>query len=120
IEGTLFTEFTWGGYTLYDWPDQKVFIDGGTDFYGGDLMRRFTKLKTLLPGWREELHRWNIDLVVLKPDTPLAAELFEDDSWTTWYCDDPAVVLVRQLGTESAAPSIKKPSARCGAAASES
>src|SRR5690606_33909368 len=31
LSGTLFTEFTWGGYTLYDWPGQRVFMDGGTD-----------------------------------------------------------------------------------------
>ncbi len=35
IEGNMFNEFTWGGYLLYRlWPEQKVFIDGQTDFYG--------------------------------------------------------------------------------------
>ena len=32
LQGRIFHDFIWGGYLLYAWPEQKVFIDGGTDF----------------------------------------------------------------------------------------
>ena len=50
IEGRIFHEFIWGGYLLYAWPEQRVFIDGGTDFYGPDLMRTFMETRGLKPG----------------------------------------------------------------------
>jgi hypothetical protein len=38
ISGPGFNYFPWGGYILYRaWPEQHVFIDGQTDFYGESL-----------------------------------------------------------------------------------
>src|SRR5690606_9303136 len=51
--GRLFHDFVWGGYILYDWPEQKVFIDGGTDFYGPELMASHMNVVGMQPGWRD-------------------------------------------------------------------
>jgi hypothetical protein len=37
LQGRMFNNFIWGGYLLQAWPEQRVFIDGGTDHYGEKL-----------------------------------------------------------------------------------
>jgi hypothetical protein len=95
LEGRIFHEFTWGGYILYAWPEQKVFIDGGTDFYGSDLLKTHQAILGLTPGWRDSLDVWRIDLALLRADSPLAAELGREPGWETWHRDTLAVLLRR-------------------------
>jgi hypothetical protein len=92
--GRVFTEFGWGGYLLYAWPEQKVFIDGGTDFYGGGLMRDYGTIRDARPGWPALVRRWNFGVFIVPPDAPIATELVRDHGWIYWYCDPTAVVLV--------------------------
>ena len=65
LTGRIYSEFIWGGYLLYAWPEQKVFIDGGTDHYGQDLVQEHLRLASLMPGWRDVLTRWDISLALL-------------------------------------------------------
>jgi len=95
IEGHLFHEFIWGGYILLEWPEQKVFIDGGTDYYGTDLYREFIETITLTPGWRDTFAKRQISLALLGTGSALAHELARDSTWGVRYCDDRAVLLQR-------------------------
>ena len=95
VEGNLFHEFIWGGYLLLEWPEQRVFIDGGTDYYGTDLYREFIETITLTPGWRDNLEQRNVSLALLGTGSPLAHELVRDPTWGVRYCDDRAVMLQR-------------------------
>ena len=97
LPGHVFTEFRWGGYQLYAWPEQPVFIDGGTDFYGGKLMAEFGQLEHAEPGWREVLNRWGIGTVIVNPRGRLAHEIVREPDWQQWHCDSTAVVLHRTL-----------------------
>ncbi|MFT3895647.1 MAG: hypothetical protein QM730_28835 [Anaerolineales bacterium] len=46
-KGKMFNYFTWGGYLLYRlWPEQQVFIDGQTDFYGETLSREYVQVES--------------------------------------------------------------------------
>jgi hypothetical protein len=71
-----------------------VFIDGGTDFYGGKLMRDYGTIRDARPGWPALVRRWDFRTVIVPPDAPIASELAMDHGWTYWYCDPTAVVLV--------------------------
>lgn len=95
LTGRYFTEFTWAGYMLYAWPSEKVFIDGGTDFYGSELFRTHIGIRTLRPGWRDSLARWEVDRVLVQPKSGLAAELLRDRGWQQWYADSTAVLIVK-------------------------
>jgi len=95
LQGRLFHEFIWGGYLLYSWPEQKVFIDGGTDFYGGALMRAQRSIINVQPGWRDSLDTWHIDMALLRSDGAMAAELGREPAWALWYRDSTAVLLRR-------------------------
>jgi hypothetical protein len=95
LEGRMYHSFIWGGYVLYAWPEQKVFIDGGTDFYGAELMSAHMAVESLLPGWREALQRWDISLVLIPPHWSLAHELSREAGWSIWHCDETSVLLRR-------------------------
>lgn len=95
VAGNLFHEFIWGGYLLLEWPEQRVFIDGGTDYYGTELYREFIETITLTPGWRDKLDERNVSLALLGTGSPLAHELARDSAWGVRYCDDSAVLLQR-------------------------
>jgi hypothetical protein len=95
LEGRLFHEFAWGGYLIYAWPEQRIFIDGGTDFFGEDLFRQYARIKLLKPGWRDLLRKWDISLLLLRTPSPLAHEVAREGQWVSWYCDSLAVLYRR-------------------------
>ena len=110
LEGKLFNNFIWGGYLLHQWPEQPVFIDGGTDHYGEKLFGEYIQVWNLDPGWRDVLERRGIDLMLIPPQSRLADELIRDQGWAAWYCDSTAAILRKPgkrpgpEGTPQAAP----------------
>jgi hypothetical protein len=92
LEGRMFGEFTWNAYVEYAWPEQKIFIDGGTDFFGEELFREYSTIKSLGAGWRDLLKKWDISTLLLLRQSPLAREASRDGRWAPWYCDSLAVV----------------------------
>jgi hypothetical protein len=95
LHGRMFHEFIWGGYLLYAWPEMKVFIDGGSDFYGGEFLRAHRHVVNIQPGWRDSLDVWRIDLALVANGGALASELLRDPDWSPGYCDGTAVLLHR-------------------------
>jgi hypothetical protein len=95
LKGRIFNDFIWGGYLLLKWPEQKVFIDGQTDFYGEDLTRTHIRIATVYPGWRDLLRKWDVSLVMVPGKYSLSHELVRDPHWRIWSCDSTAVVLQR-------------------------
>jgi hypothetical protein len=104
LQGRLFADFGWGGYLLYAWPEQKVFIDGGADFYGSALMRDYGIIRSLRPGWRGLMDRWHFDILMVRPEASIASELTQQGSWRYWYCDSTAVILVPSSAKVPAPP----------------
>ena len=102
----MFSHFIWGGYLMHEWPEQRVFIDGGTDHYGEKLFNEYIQVWNLDPGWRSVLKQWNIEAVLLPPDSRLADELRRDQGWGVWHCDSTAVLLRRPASSSTpSAPS---------------
>jgi hypothetical protein len=92
-QGRVFNYFPWGGYLLYRaWPQQEVFIDGQTDFYGEDLTRQYEKVIVLEDGWQEVLEKYEVDWVIMPVDSDLALELNHHPSWERRYVDQTAAV----------------------------
>ncbi len=98
LTGRIYNDFIWGGYLLLAWPEQKVFIDGQTDFYGEELTRTHSNIAALAPGWRDLLKKWDVSLVMVPGQRTLAHELVREPGWGIWYCDSTAVILQRTSG----------------------
>lgn len=95
ISGPGFNYFPWGGYFLYRaWPEQRVFIDGQTDFYGENLTRQYETVITLDEGWLQVLVKYGVKWVLIPKDEKLARALQTEAGWEVRYQDPTAVVLV--------------------------
>lgn len=94
IDGRIYHAFTWGGYFLYAWPGQKIFIDGMTDFFGEELTRDYVTIARVQPGWDRKLDEHDITIAMIPANGPLAYAL-ERDGWHELYSDGTAVILRR-------------------------
>ncbi len=93
-QGKMFNYFPWGGYLLFRlWPEEKVFIDGQTDFYGEALTREYEEVITLTGNWEEILDDYQIRTVIMPANSRLIHELSSRNDWTVSYQDDTAVIL---------------------------
>jgi hypothetical protein len=92
-QGKVFNYFPWGGYLLYRaWPQQQVFIDGQTDFYGEDLTRQYDRVITLNDGWQEILQEYDVGWVIMPSESKLSVELDNNPYWERRYIDQTAAV----------------------------
>jgi len=93
-EGKMFNNFIWGGYILYRmFPQELVFIDGQTDFYGETLTREYAQVTSLDEGWQEILKRNNVSWVIIQSDKPLIPALQSELNWKVVYQDNTATIL---------------------------
>jgi hypothetical protein len=97
VNGRIYNDYTWGGYMIYAWPEQKVFIDGGADFYGPELTRTWAMIGQLQPFWRDSLERFGVDLALVPTSSAFAYELLREPGWRLIDCDQTAA-LVRKDG----------------------
>jgi hypothetical protein len=92
--GNMFNEFNWGGYLLHRlWPDQLVFIDSQTDFYGEALARDYNQIINAQNDWETKLKKYDIDWVIVAGDAPLALALETKYNWQILYQDDTSMIL---------------------------
>jgi len=97
IEGNGFNHFPWGGYLLYySWPEQLVFIDGQTDFYGEELTREYERVITLNENWQEVLDKYDVRWALIPIKSPIAEALENNVGWIVEYKDKTSVLLIRQ------------------------
>jgi hypothetical protein len=93
--GNLLNEYDWGGYLIRYAPEHPVFVDGRVNsLYPREIVADFQNAVGLAPGYRDVLKRWDIGLVLLRPDRPLAAALRED-GWKVLGSDATWVLLSR-------------------------
>jgi len=77
--GRLLNEYDWGGFLIRNAPDHPVFVDGrGATLFVPGVVADFDDAVRLRPGYRSVLDRWRIDLVLVRPQRPLAVALREE------------------------------------------
>ena len=90
--GNMFNDIDWSGYILHQlWPEQKVYIDSRTDFYGEPMLRDYENIITASPGWTDLFHKYNVTWALIHLDSPLAKAL-QDASWFPLYRDSLSVI----------------------------
>jgi hypothetical protein len=98
--GPLLNDFNWGGYWIWNVPHLPVSIDGRTNLYGEDRLRRSIRTWAGLPGWESEPDLLGA-AVIVGPRTQRLTELLLErpDEWVAIYEDDVSVVFIRpELG----------------------
>ena len=90
----LYTTDAWGDYLIYrNYPQQRVFFDGRTDYYGEALTLDYETLLNGFPGWENVLKKHRIDAVLLPPRSALAGLLRGRADWEELETTDRFTVL---------------------------
>ena len=96
-QGAMFNDFNWGGYLLYRlWPQQRVFIDSQSDFYGEQLTREAASIANGDPGWEELLDRYDVQWLLLPGNAGLVRVALSDPRWSVAYQDGTAIIFTRK------------------------
>ncbi len=94
----IFASDQWGGYLIYRlYPAKKVFIDGRADVFGSELSSDALGVQNARYDWKRQLDRFAVDMVIVKPDAPLASALKVSSDWMTLFDDGKAIVFQAKL-----------------------
>ena len=95
-QGAMFNEYNWGGYFIFTIPEIPVFVDGRTDLYDDDFLKKYFRAILGAKEWQEPLDEYNISTVVIQDESALATLLRENPTeWTIVYEDDQSVIFSR-------------------------
>ncbi|MBL8102702.1 MAG: hypothetical protein JNM02_09250 [Anaerolineales bacterium] len=92
-EGKMFNYLNWGGYISFNlWPEQMAFIDSVADVTGEVTMEYETVIR-VLPGWESILSQYDIQWIIIPPNSLLAKTLTDEAKWSILYEDNTAAIL---------------------------
>jgi hypothetical protein len=93
----VLTSDQWADYLIYRlYPEQRVFFDGRSDFFGPAIGGDYCKLMASENSWRELLERYQFDLALLPHAWALSSALESEPQWRRVYQDSVAVLYARQ------------------------
>ena len=96
--GRLLTPDQWGDYLIYCYyPQQRVFVDGRSDFYGETLGKEYLHLLQGAYDWRAIMKRHGFDRALLPLEWPLTAILKLDPSWQIVKDDGKALLFLHRV-----------------------
>lgn len=93
----MFNDYGWGGYLIWQLPQNKTFIDGrmpGWKKEGREILDDYDKIINLKKDFEENLTFWDIKTVLISTDSPLAQYLKIHPQWEKRYEDQVAVIFV--------------------------
>ena len=90
----IFTPDEWGDYLIYQLFPRgfKVFVDGRSDFYGGEFDQDYIDVLNVKYNWQQTLDRYGVDTILLPCDAPLSGALKQSRRWRVAYDDGMAIV----------------------------
>lgn len=90
----IFAPDEWGDYLIYKLSPLgfKVFVDGRSDFYGGEFGDDYIDVLKINYNWQQTLDRYGVDTILLPCDAPLTGALKESRRWRVAYDDGMAIV----------------------------
>lgn len=95
IKGPVLNHYGWGGYLIYS--GISPFIDGRSDMYKDDFLRRYLEAMRLntSDGLKRILHDYNIEWTILTPNAAAVSLLDHLPVWRRLYTDEVAVVHIK-------------------------
>lgn len=108
IEGRVLTMDQWADYLIYrNYPRQRVFIDGRSDFFGKDLGGDYMRLMQGHWEWEKLLDKYQFDVVLSPNGWSLASLLKQSPQWRLVEDDGMALLFERRhrKGTYAPVPS---------------
>jgi len=95
----MFNEYGHGGFLVWQYPEQQVFIDGRMPFWQTDDKFVFYDNQYAInaqPGSIEMLEeKYGVDWIIIHPRRPLDWALSGQDSWEQIYKDNSVVIYIK-------------------------
>jgi hypothetical protein len=92
--GRIFTEYTWGDYSIA--RHRATFVDGRTDLFEGQVLTEFMAVTNVTSDPDPVLSAYHVSYVVWAPRTPLALYLAHDARWHVVDRTSVALVFARR------------------------
>jgi hypothetical protein len=100
LQARVLTTDQWGDYLIFLHPEQKVFVDGRSDFYGPAIGDQFLDVMRGMPGWEKVIEKYRFDLALIPVDTAAAQLLKQRPEWRV-VADDGKEILLALRKTEA-------------------
>jgi hypothetical protein len=95
-QGNLYNTYSWGGYLIWRlYPQYLVYIDGRADVYGDQFIYDYLAIYDARPGWQQAFNTQKIRLVLIEPNSGLAATMLHTSGWTVAYADKTSILFVK-------------------------
>ncbi len=102
----VLTTDQWADYLIYRfYPDQRVFLDGRSDFYGPVLGKQYIRVSSGQHDWRKILDQHDFDLALIPVDWSLTSLLKQHPDWRLLEDDGKCLIFERR---ESAAHALAR------------
>jgi hypothetical protein len=89
----IFTYDQWGDYLIYRlYPSRQVFMDGRSDFYGDEFLVATQHIMEGYFDWSEQLNRFAVDMVIVRPDAPISTILKTAPGWKMLFDDGKVLI----------------------------
>jgi hypothetical protein len=99
LQGRMLNDYGWGGYLIWNRPEEKVFIDGRADVYIRKVFRDYRQITGLKPEAAALLEEYRVDYILMPADAPLVQALKLSPRWASFYADETTAILVKKEGT---------------------
>ena len=97
ITGNTFTDPNiWGGYLIWETPQNPVYIDGRIDMYGDAFVRDYLGIIQGLTRWQDPFDKYGVQVAIISPTSILHLQLEQSPQWQKVYGDEMAVVFQRK------------------------
>jgi hypothetical protein len=94
LQARVLTTDQWADYLIYLHPEQKVFMDGRSDFYGPEIGDQFLQVMRGMPGWEKVIQKYRFNLALIPVDTAIAQLLKQRPEWRVVADDGKEILLV--------------------------
>jgi hypothetical protein len=91
----MFNEYGWGGYLIWQLPEQRVFIDGRGDIYEySGVFKDYIDIASLSRNTFQLLGKYGVRSCLVQTKGPLATLLSASSDWKQVYSDDLSAIFV--------------------------
>jgi hypothetical protein len=81
-QSRLYSTDHWSDYLVYRYyPQQRVFVDGRSDFYGQAIGEDYLSVLEADPNWKEIMARWRFDAVLVPEKSRIAKAIGASAEW---------------------------------------
>ncbi|MEO8096287.1 MAG: hypothetical protein ABI811_01190 [Acidobacteriota bacterium] len=99
----VLTTDQWGDYLIYTNPQQKVFVDGRSDFYGSEIGNQYVEVVNGHWRWRQWMEKYAFDLVLIPTSNAIGQLLKTEPGWRVVVDDGKQILLAREATTAPSA-----------------